>query len=329
MAGTMSAADALKKLLEQYNQTSSYVPKTADQIRQQAQGEYQSYYDQLRLAAQQAQARNDLALQQQREGLQRTYDKQREASQKEYENAYSRADRQQLSRGMQRSSYTAQVLANLTKEGAEAQQELWDAQGAAEGNIDAQRTQLAAQLADQLSQYSASEAADVLARIKQLEDQEYDRVRENDQYKNSLSAQIYQFLYQGEQDKIAQEQWQKEFDENVRQWNAQYGSKGSGGGGGNNYNTNKDTTGNGGNQYTDDTFLADMSQDRAITKTSAGLPMPDLGLFPDLIKSHGGINSVKNKLYMNEVLKNKSNKKTSTNNVGGSRGRFIKARVID
>ena len=260
MAGTMSAADALQKLLEQYNQTSSYVPKTADQIRQQAQGEYQSYYDQLRLAAQQAQARNDLALQQQREGLQRTYDKQREASQKEYENAYSRADRQQLSRGMQRSSYTAQVLANLTKEGAEAQQELWDAQGAAEGNIDAQRTQLAAQLADQLSQYSASEAADVLARIKQLEDQEYDRVRENDQYKNSLSAQIYQFLYQGEQDKIAQEQWQKEFDENVRQWNAQYGSKGSGGGGGNNYNTNKDTTGNGGNQYNDDSFLDDMNK---------------------------------------------------------------------
>ena len=325
MAGTMSAADALKKLLEQYNQTSSYVPKTADQIRQQAQGEYQSYYDQLRLAAQQAQARNDLALQQQREGLQRTYYKQREASQKEYENAYSRADRQQLSRGMQRSSYTAQVLANLTKEGAEAQQELWDAQGAAEGNIDAQRTQLAAQLADQLSQYSASEAADVLARIKQLEDQEYDRVRENDQYKNSLSAQIYQFLYQGEQDKIAQEQWQKEFDENVRQWNAQYGSKGSGGGGGNNYNPDKDDTNNNKNLYTDDTFMNDMSQDRAIT----GIPMPDLGLFPDRIKSHGGINSVKNKLYMNEVLKNKSNKKTSTNNGGGSRGRFIKARVKD
>ena len=324
MAGTMSAADALQKLLEQYNQTSSYVPKTADQIRQQAQGEYQSYYDQLRLAAQQAQARNDLALQQQREGLQRTYDKQREASQKEYENAYSRADRQQLSRGMQRSSYTAQVLANLTKEGAEAQQELWDAQGAAEGNIDAQRTQLAAQLADQLSQYSASEAADVLARIKQLEDQEYDRVRENDQYKNSLSAQIYQFLYQGEQDKIAQEQWQKEFDENVRQWNAQYGSKGSGGGG-NNYNHDKDDTNNNKNLYTDDTFMNDMSQDMAIT----GIPVPDLGLFPDRIKSHGGINSVKNKLYMNEVLKNKSNKKTSTNNGGGSRGRFIKARVID
>ena len=325
MAGTMSAADALQKLLEQYNQTSSYVPKTADQIRQQAQGEYQSYYDQLRLAAQQAQARNDLALQQQRDGLQRTYDKQREASQKEYENAYSRADRQQLSRGMQRSSYTAQVLANLTKEGAEAQQELWDAQGAAEGNIDAQRTQLAAQLADQLSQYSASEAADVLARIKQLEDQEYDRGRENDQYKNSLSAQIYQFLYQGEQDKIAQDRWQKEFDENVRQWNAQYGSKGSGGGGGNNYNPDKDATNNNKNQYTDDTFMNDMSQDRAIT----GIPMPDLGLFPDRIKSHGGINSVKNKLYMNEVLKNKSNKKTSTNNGGGSRGGFIKARVKD
>lgn len=327
MAGTMSAADALQKLLEQYNQTSSYVPKTADQIRQQAQGEYQSYYDQLRLAAQQAQARNDLALQQQREGLQRTYDKQREASQREYENAYSRADRQQLSRGMQRSSYTAQVLANLTQEGADAQQELWDAQGAAEGNIDAQRTQLAAQLADQLSQYSASQAADVLARIKELEDQEYDRGRENDQYKNSLSAQIYQFLYQGEQDKIAQDQWQKEFDENVRQWNAQYGSKGSGGGGGNNYNTDKDATDKGGNQYTDDTFLTDMSQDRAITETSAGLPMPNLGLFSDQINSLGGINSVKRKL--NEALKNKSKKKTSTIKGGGGGGRFSQAMVRD
>lgn len=327
MAGTMSAADALQKLLEQYNQTSSYVPKTADQIRQQAQGEYQSYYDQLRLAAQQAQARNDLALQQQREGLQRTYDKQREASQREYENAYSRADRQQLSRGMQRSSYTAQVLANLTQEGAEAQQELWDAQGAAEGNIDAQRTQLAAQLADQLSQYSASEAADVLARIKELEDQEYDRGRENDQYKNSLSAQIYQFLYQGEQDKIAQDQWQKEFDENVRQWNAQYGSKGAGSGGGSNYNTNKDATDNGGDRYTDDTFLTDMSQDRAITETSAGLPMPDLGLFSDQINSLGGINSVKRKL--NEALKNKSKKKTSTIKGGGGGGRFSQAMVRD
>lgn len=310
MAGTMSAADALQKLLEQYNQTSSYVPKTADQIRQQAEGEYQSYYDQLRLAAQQEQARNDLALQQQREGLQRTYDKQREASQKEYENAYSRADRQQLSRGMQRSSYTAQVLANLTQEGAEAQQELWDAQGAAEGNIDAQRTQLAAQLADQLSQYSASEAADVLARIKELEDQEYDRGRENDQYKNSLSAQIYQFLYQGEQDKIAQDQWQKEFDENVRQWNAQYGSKGSGSGGGSSGggSSSSGTSSSSGNLYDDSGFLDAMNQN--------GIPMPGLGNFSDRINSLGGLNNVKSKL--SDALKKK--KKTGSIN-GGSGGR--------
>lgn len=229
MATSTSAAEALQKLIDQFNQASTYTPKTADEIRSQAEGEYKSYYDQLRLAAQQSQARQDLALQQQREGLQATYDKQREASRKEYEQAYSQADRQQLSRGMQRSSYTAQVLANLTQQGAEAQQDLWDAQGTAEGNVDAQRTQLAAQLAEQLSQYSASEAADVLARIKELEDQEYERGQTSEQYKNSLSAQIYQFMYQAEQDKIAQDQWQKEFDENVRQWNAQYGGTGSSG----------------------------------------------------------------------------------------------------
>lgn len=328
MAGTMSAADALQKLLEQYNQTSSYVPKTADQIRQQAEGEYQSYYDQLRLAAQQAQARNDLALQQQREGLQRTYDKQREASQKEYENAYSRADRQQLSRGMQRSSYTAQVLANLTQEGAEAQQELWDAQGAAEGNIDAQRTQLAAQLADQLSQYSASEAADVLARIKELEDQEYDRSQANSQYRDSLYSQIYQFLYQGEQDKIKQDQWQKEFDENVRQWNEQYGNKGSGSGGGNNYNTNKDSTDSGGNQYNDDSFLDDMNQSGSNNGLvdANGRPLLNLGYFNDRINAQGGLSNVKNKL--SDMLKQNKKKKTS-GTISGGGGRFSQAMVRD
>ena len=69
--------------------------------------------------------------------------------------------------------------------------------------------------------------------------------------------------------------------------------------------------------------MNDMSQDRAIT----GIPVPDLGLFPDRIKSHGGINSVKSKL--NEALKNKNKKKTSTNNGGGGGGRFSQAMVRD
>lgn len=242
-------SSALQELINQYNSMPAYTKKTGDQLREQAEGEYKSYYDQLRLSAQQNQERSDLALQQQREGLQRTYDKQREASLKNYATRYSQADRQMLSRGMQRSSYGAQVLANIDIEGAEAQQELWDQQAAAEGNIDAQRTQLAQQLAQQLLQYDAGEAADVLNRIRQLEDQEYERGITDQNMRNQLSTQIYQFMQQAEQQKIAQdqwqaqmdyqkqrdaiadEQWQKQFEESVRQFNVQQENKSSGGSG--------------------------------------------------------------------------------------------------
>ena len=205
-------SEALEKLIAQYNATPGYTPKTDEEIRKQAEGEYQSYYDQLKLAAQQQHQQSDLSLQQQREGLEATYDKQREQSAKAYAQNYSQADRQMLSRGMQRSSYGAQTLANIFQQGAEAQQAIGDQQAAAEANIDQQRTQLAQQLAQQLSQYSASEAADVLARIRELEDKEYERGMTATEYKNSLAGQIYQYMYQAEQDKISQQQWQQQFD---------------------------------------------------------------------------------------------------------------------
>lgn len=219
----------LEDLIKQYNATMAYTPKTAEQIRAQASGEYQSYYDQMRRATQMQQQQHDLALQQQREGLQRTYDKQREASLKDFAARYSQADRQMLSRGMQRSSYGAQTLANIDLEGAKAQQELWDQQAAAEGNIDAQRTQLAQQLAQQLMGYEADQAADVLARIRQIEDQEYERGVAHQDRANSLSTQLYQILYQAERDKIADQQWQAQFDESVRQFDLQQQKKSGGG----------------------------------------------------------------------------------------------------
>ena len=228
---------ALQQLITQYNSTPGYVKKTDEQIRAQAEGEYGSYYDQMRLAAQQQQERSDLALQQQQESLQRTYDKQRQASREEYENAYSQADRQMLSRGMQRSSYNAQILANLTQKGAEAQEAIWDQQVAAEGQIGAQRAQLAQQLAQQLLQYDTNQANDVMNRIREIEDQEYQRGITDQNTRNALSTQIYEFMqqaqqqkvareqwqaqmdYQKERDAISDEQWQKQFDESVRQFN--------------------------------------------------------------------------------------------------------------
>ena len=248
-AESQSALTAqLESLIAQFNSTPGYTPKTDEQIREQAEGEYQSYYDQLKLTAQQQQEQSDLALSQQRDKLATTYQKQKEASAKEYADAYSTTDRQLLSRGMQRSSYAAQTLANIDTQGAQAQQAIADAQAAAEGDIDAQRTQLAQQLAAQLAQYDASKAADVLNRIRELEDQEYERTQASQDRQNSLSMQIYELMYQQERDRIADEQWQQEFEESVRQFNvsaskksSSSGSKSSG-----NTNTNTDATANSG-----------------------------------------------------------------------------------
>jgi len=187
-------SDALQELITRYNSTAAYQGKTADEIQTQATGETQSYYDQLRLAAQQSQAQSDLALQQQREGLGRSYDNALDASRRQYAQAYSQADRAMQGRGMARSSYAGQTLGNLARQGVQAQNDIWSQRVQAEGNIDAQRAQLGQQLAQQLAQYDVSQANDIQKRIKELQDQEYERKVANQNTMNQLSTQIYEYL---------------------------------------------------------------------------------------------------------------------------------------
>ena len=213
--------DLLNGMLADYQSRGGYVPKTTAENKARAQDEYKSYYDQLRLNAQQQQQQADLALQQQRAGLQDTYDRQREASAKEYQQRLSQADRHMLSRGMQRSSYGAQIRANIGQQGAEAQQRLWDAQGAAEGNIDAQRAQLAQQLGAQLRQYDASRAADVLKRTRELDDQEYERQQADQARRDQTGMQLASILRQAERDKISDAQFEKQFGLSKQQAEAQ------------------------------------------------------------------------------------------------------------
>lgn len=217
-----STSNALLALINQFNSTPGYTAKSDAELRAQAANEYASYYGNLRLSAKQAHDRNNLALQQSRQNLAKSYDKQREASAQQYASAYSQTDRQMLGRGMQRSSYGSQTLANLLEAGAQAQQDIYDAQTDAERQIDAQIALLAQQLSDQLMQYDASEQSDILARLWTLQQQEYDRSVAAQDRQNSLAAQIYQFLYQEQRDNKSDYQWQKEFDAN-------YGSGGRGG----------------------------------------------------------------------------------------------------
>lgn len=213
--------ELLNGMLADYQSRGGYVPKTTAENKARAQDEYKSYYDQLRLNAQQQQQQADLALQQQRAGLQDTYDRQREASAKEYRQRLSQADQHMLSRGMQRSSYGAQIRANIGQQGAEAQQRLWDAQSTAEGNIDAQRAQLAQQLGAQLRQYDASRAADVLKRTRELDDQEYERQQADQARRDQTGMQLASILRQAERDKISDAQFEKQFGLSKQQAEAQ------------------------------------------------------------------------------------------------------------
>lgn len=236
-SGVQAAMDAAKnneKLADLINQlkSDSYMPLTPEQIKQQAENQYKSYYDQLRLAANQSTDRQNLALENQKANLQQSYDKQRQNTAEQYRQAYSQADRQALSRGMQRSSYNNQSLSNIDLKAAEAQKDLFNEQATEENKISSQQTQLAAQLADQLSQYDASEAADVLKRMDELEAREYDRKTTAENNKNTLTLQIYSILNDQLQKQVEYEQWLAEFNENVRQFNAQMSQSGGGGGGG-------------------------------------------------------------------------------------------------
>lgn len=237
-----TTADALAELIKQFQDSAnSYTPKSEQELLDRANNEYKSYYDQLRQAAQQQQERNDLSLAQQKDALQAAYDKQREQTQKEYDKAYSQSDRQMLSRGMQRSSYGAQTLANISAAGAKAQGDISDAQTKAANDLDAQRALLQQQLAGTLAGYDTSQAADILKRFQELQDTEYNRQQTADSTRNDILAKIYEYTRQQEQDALSKEQWDKQFEESKRQFDAQHSP--SSGGGASSGTTTTTTTG--------------------------------------------------------------------------------------
>lgn len=172
-----------------------YNARSDEQLRKIAQDQYKSYYDQLRLAAQQKQQREATALEGQRAGIQRSYQQQIEDSERSYRQAYTQADREALRRGMQRSSYTAQVLANVNREGARAADRIREAGASAEGNLDAQIAQSQTQLAEQLAGYDINQAQDVMSRYNELQSEEYDRNREYQQFAESIRQSDQQVAY--------------------------------------------------------------------------------------------------------------------------------------
>lgn len=117
------------------------------------------------------------------DSLNYSYGKKREDSDKQYQRAYSQADRQMLSRGMQRSSYGAQTLANLDQQRIKASADIWDQQ-----------------------------IADYENRMQQAEQQELENERWERQFAANREDAEWNRNFQQERANASDTQWQQQFD---------------------------------------------------------------------------------------------------------------------
>lgn len=117
------------------------------------------------------------------DSLSYSYGKKRENSDEQFRQAYSQADRQMLSRGMQRSSYGAQTLANIDKQRVDAQNDIFDAQ-----------------------------IADYENRLRDIENQEQEQARWQAQFDEGVRQYNTNLAFQQAQADTQKEQWQKNFD---------------------------------------------------------------------------------------------------------------------
>lgn len=219
IGATTDSITALSQALARQYDNAQYSVRTNEERQAQAQLEYDTYYSQMRRAAQQQQEQNDLRLQQQRDALQSAYDRNRDQAAQQYAQAYSQADRALLARGMGRSSYGLQTLSNVALQGAQANADIWRQQTEAENQIEDQRTQLSQQLQQTLAGYEAEQAKDILKRQNELEEVDYDRNIKAAERQTNIAQQLYTNLYQQQRDTVADAQWLRQQNEAIREWN--------------------------------------------------------------------------------------------------------------
>ena len=113
-----------------------------------------------------------------------TYGLAREDLAKQYRQAVSQTDRSLLGRGMQRSSYGAQTVANLQQEGLKQQENSWNQQ-----------------------------IADYENRLQDVEQQDWQRQFQEKQFDEGVRQYNQNFAYQQGRDTVTDKQWQMAFDQ--------------------------------------------------------------------------------------------------------------------
>lgn len=187
----LTAAKTVDELAKQL-QNAAYTNKTTDQLRTEAENMYRNQLEQAKLSAQQSYDTNANALQNQLAALETDYARQRENQQKATVQAKASADRQALSRGMQRSSYNNATLANLDVAGNKALAQIDQNRTNDVNTVNSQLTLLKNQLSQNLASAQSTYENSVLAKLQELQDQQYQRQKEYESIQNELAFQLYE-----------------------------------------------------------------------------------------------------------------------------------------
>lgn len=202
MATNFKAPKSVDELAESLS-ASQFTPKTDAELRAQAETMYKNQRDQAILSAQQSHDSSVAALNSQLAALDTAYA--RQAEQQKHATAMSRAnaDRQSLSRGMQRSSYNNATLANIDLAGEKALAQIAQNQTNDVNSVNSQISQLQQQLQQNISSANSSFENSVLAKLAELQADQYSKQQTAQATNNDILMQLYQLQKNAESSKAS------------------------------------------------------------------------------------------------------------------------------
>lgn len=197
---------------------SGYTPRGEDELRERAERRARADYEEKVLSARQDWEEKDSALARELESLAASYGEKRSRAVAGTEAALSALSRDELRRGMQRSSYGAASRGNLAAAGLAAQSELDASQSVDERALSDRRAALSARLADTVAQYDASRRSAARSELDSLLAAEEEKARAAEQSRLEAEERLYRYRRELEQEEQAQANWLAEF-------TARYGGK--------------------------------------------------------------------------------------------------------
>lgn len=200
MATNFKAPKSIDELAESLS-ASQFTPKTDAELRSQAETMYKNQRDQAILSAQQSHDSSVAALNSQLAALDTSYARQAEQQKQATAASRANADRQSLSRGMQRSSYNNATLANIDLAGEKALAQIAQNQTNDVNSVNSQIAQLQQQLQQNISSANSSFENSVLAKLAELQADQYSKQQTADATNNDILMQLYQLQKNAEKTK--------------------------------------------------------------------------------------------------------------------------------